>query len=140
MSDENTSKGRLPDQSATGNAVFALTAITSFLYLGSGILIFGLPTMVEISFGLKFHNIAMGILNFACAGGQVFSAIFMKRRDYYIGSAILLGITVIGFIIGGGFLVAPLFGIIAAMIGFITDPLEQKLYERSLELEKKEKK
>ena len=130
MSDKSSKKGRVPYQSATGNAVFTLTAIVIFLYIGSGILIFAFPAMVEISVGLKFNNLFMGIMNFGCAGGQTVSAIYIKKRKYYMGSTLLLLITIIGSVIGGGFLIAPLFGVIGALIGFICDPLEQKLYER----------
>ena len=132
MSIQSSNNDRLPEQSATGNAVFTLTAISLALYITAGVLLLGFPTMVDLSFGLQFNNIWMGILNFVCVGGHVISAIYMKRRQYYIGSTLLIIISILGFIIGGGLLVGPLWGVIAASIGFICDPLERKLYERQI--------
>ncbi len=137
MNHENRKKNRLPNQSATGNAVFSLTGITTCLYLASAILIFGFPSMVELSIGLKFHHQIMGIILFACTGGHVIAAIFIKKREYNLGSVILIIVSIMGFLLGGGFLVGALFGFIAASIGLICDSLEQKLYERSQEREKK---
>lgn len=133
MTDE---KSRLPEQSATGNAVFVFTIITSLFYIFAGVFIIALPDMSQISFTFQFNNVAMGILNLVCAAGLIISSVPIKRRQYMLGSSCILGVTIFGFIIGGGFLVAPLWGISSAMIGYITDPLEGKLYRRKMGQEK----
>ncbi|NHI93544.1 MAG: hypothetical protein EAX96_13740 [Candidatus Lokiarchaeota archaeon] len=136
MGEKIEKKLRLPEQSATGNAVFIFTIITSLFYIVAGAFIIALPEMAQVSFTFQFNNIAMGALNFICAAGLICSGIPIKKRKYILGSSCILGVTIFGFVIGGGFLVAPLWGISSAMIGYITDPLEAKLYERKMAQEK----
>lgn len=133
MTDE---KLRLPEQSATGNAVFIFTLITTIFYIIAGIFIIALPDMAKVSFTVQYNNILMGTFNIICAAGLIVSSIPIKKRQYMLGSSCILGVTVFGFIIGGGFLVAPLWGISSAMIGYITDPLEARLYRRKMGQEK----
>ncbi|MHA1796909.1 MAG: hypothetical protein ACTSVY_00555 [Candidatus Helarchaeota archaeon] len=136
MSNDSNNTKRLPVQSATGNAVFIFTNLTSIFYIIAGTFIIALPEMAGVSFTFQFNNVVMGALNFACAAGLILSTIPIKKRKYYVGSSCILIVTIMGFIIGGGFLVGPLWGISSAMIGYITDPLEGKLYQRKIAQEK----
>ena len=130
---EKKERQRLEEQSATGKSVFTFSILVSVFYFVQGGVLIPFPDMAASSFALQFNHIIMGLLNFACGVGLILSAIPIHNRQYYIGSACILGVSIIGFIIGGGFLVSPLWGLAAAMIGFITNPLEYKLFERKME-------
>ncbi|MHA1784222.1 MAG: hypothetical protein ACTSVY_03925 [Candidatus Helarchaeota archaeon] len=126
-------KKRLLEQSATGKSVFMFTNLTSVFYFLALALILPFPNMVNLTFTFKLNNILLAIFNLICGIGLVSSTIFIKKRQYYLGSSLILGFSIFGFVIGGGFLVAPLWGFANALIGFITGPLETKLYERKME-------
>ncbi|NHI92965.1 MAG: hypothetical protein EAX96_10725 [Candidatus Lokiarchaeota archaeon] len=129
---EKIEKKRLPEQSATGKSVFVFSILTSIFYFVAGGVILPFPDMAASTFTFQFDHITMAILNFICGIGLILSAIPIHKRNYYLGSACILGVSVFGFVIGGGFLVSPLWGLASAMIGFITNPLECKLYDRKM--------
>lgn len=129
---EKKVRQRLEEQSATGKAVFTFSILVSIFYFVQGGVLIPFPDMAASSFAFQFNHIIMGILNFICGAGLILSAIPIHNRQYYSGSACILGVSILGFIIGGGFLVSPLWGLSAAMIGFITNPLEYKLFERKM--------
>ena len=127
---------------ATANAASILGVICGIWMILAGILYLVFNTAftdklvpLDAILEVLFQNPSLGsilfifdaILNFIFAAFEILGGIFVYSRKYRSGGTIIVVISLLSIIVGGGFWVGTLWGVAAGSIAFLCPNLEAKI-------------
>ncbi|MHA1145749.1 MAG: hypothetical protein ACTSRW_13500 [Candidatus Helarchaeota archaeon] len=127
---------------ATANAAAILGAVCGIWMILSGVLFLAFNTaftdklvpldaiLEAITLNPALGNVLFipdAILNFIFAGVEMVGGFFVYTRKYRLGGSLILIISLVSIIVGGGFWVGTLWGVAAGAIAFLCPNLESRI-------------
>jgi hypothetical protein len=126
---------------ATAGAAGVLGIVSGFWCILEGILIIvfssGETNWAEELLFIPFFQanpLLSGIISFICAGICMYSGVLIIIRKYIPGGLLMMAISMVSIIVGGGFYITVLWGASGGLIALVCPSLEEKIKEQSSSL------
>lgn len=123
---------------ATAGAAGVLGIVSGFWCILEGILIMvfssGEQNWAEKLLFIPYFQqnpVLSGIISFVCAGICIYSGVLITIRKYIIGGMIMISISMVSIIVGGGFYITVLWGASGGLIALVCPSLEEKIKSSS---------
>ncbi|NVM54403.1 MAG: hypothetical protein HWN66_11930 [Candidatus Helarchaeota archaeon] len=118
---------------ATAGAAGVLGVVSGFWCILEGILIMVFDWGEQLLFIPYFQDnfIIAGVISMVCAGICIYSGALIVMRKYIMGGMILMGISMVSILVGGGFYITVLWGSSGGLIALVCPSLEEKIKEQS---------
>lgn len=119
---------------ATAGAAGVLGVVSGFWCILEGVLIMVFSSGKEnwaqqllfIPY-FKENPMISGIISFVCAAICIYSGTLVIMRKYIMGGLIMIGISMVSMIVGGGFYITVLWGASGGLISLVCPSLEEKI-------------
>ncbi len=123
---------------ATAGAAGVLGIVSGFWCILEGILIMVFSSggtnwserLLFIPF-FQANPILSGIISLVCAGICMWSGVLVIMRKYTMGGLVMITISMVSIIVGGGFYITVLWGASGGLISLVCPSLEAKIKEET---------